>query len=128
MEKFKLALVDESGEIASSQIEYIELSDFYDLIDPQTFDKLIRDYFKDKALFSVPSSSFVVSFVESRPLFDGSLPSEEFFVVRHYQNCTLIREECFPTHDLESPAAELPSPPSMSSDELEQLTYENSNS
>lgn len=44
--------------------------------------------------------TFVLSFIENRSLYDGSDATEEYFVCRHYQNFTLVREEAFPTSQM----------------------------
>lgn len=100
----KLALVNSNGDIIDTPVDTnITLTDLYDLLESSVIDKLVLDYFKEYGLVTAPSSAFVLSFVEHRPLFDGSAVGQEVFVVRHYQNGVMFREECFPTQDLSTP-------------------------
>lgn len=45
---------------------------------------------------TVPVPNFTISFCEERPLYDGSIETENYFVLRHYINYSLYREEAHP--------------------------------
>ena len=94
-------------------------------------DQLLLKLLKVMKSVTVPVDNFSISFVEPRHFFDGSAETENYFVIRHYINYALYREEAHPISELiKNDERELkkskPKDDSISSEELEQLTYENS--